>query len=142
MASLSLADDMVTAMSEVKRTGVSMDDEHPMRHVIRSMKRTAEQILADAALRATDLAYQTVQLERDYEKVRADSSLNFLHWLEVYCLGATVTEQFLRDEFAKMCKASKVDIQGDTCRHCKGTGISEISDPCICHYGRGRKAGA
>lgn len=31
---------------------------------------------------------------------------DFFHWLDAYCLGQTITEQFLRDEYARMVAAN------------------------------------
>lgn len=68
MANTSLADDIVSALSEVKRIGEMVDNDHPMRHSVRGMKRAAEQILVDAARQAADLAYQSRQLIKDYDE--------------------------------------------------------------------------
>lgn len=67
MSSQSLADCAVSALSEVRSIGENMADDHPMRHSVRSMKRTAEQILSDAMRQAADLANQAKQLVKDHD---------------------------------------------------------------------------
>lgn len=64
---MSLSDDAITALSAVRQVGENLDDDHPMRHVVRNMKRSAETILGDAIRQATDLAYQAAQLVKDYD---------------------------------------------------------------------------
>lgn len=64
----SLADCAVDALSGVRSIGETMDTEHPMRHAVRQMKRTAEQILFDAFRQARDLSYQAERLIRDYDE--------------------------------------------------------------------------
>lgn len=69
----SLADDAVAALSEVRRIGENMDNEHPLRHSIRDMKRTAENIIAEAMQNATNLAHQAQRLVKDYDESIRDS---------------------------------------------------------------------
>jgi poly-gamma-glutamate capsule biosynthesis protein CapA/YwtB (metallophosphatase superfamily) len=67
---MSLADDTIAALQAIKAIGENLDslnDEHPMRHAVRGMKRTAEAILTDAIKQATDIAYQANQLIKDYD---------------------------------------------------------------------------
>lgn len=64
----SLADCAVDAISAVRSIGETIDNEHPMRHAVRNIKRTAEQILSDAFRQARDLAYQSERLVKDYEE--------------------------------------------------------------------------
>ena len=68
MQTQSLADCAVSAISDVLAIGENMDDEHPMRHAVRNMKRTAEQIIADAMRQATELAYQAKKLVKDHDE--------------------------------------------------------------------------
>lgn len=68
---MSLADDVVIALAEVRAIGENMDNEHPMRHAVRSMKRTAEDIIGNAMRQATDLAYQATRLEKDFQEARS-----------------------------------------------------------------------
>ncbi len=71
----SLADQAVMALSMVKAMGESrMSLEHPERHAIRSMKRVAEQILETAFRQAIDLAYQSADLPKLVDEVRAEST--------------------------------------------------------------------
>lgn len=50
---MSLADDVVIALAEVRAIGETLDNEHPMRQ-------------------ATDLAYQADRLVKDHEKAMAE----------------------------------------------------------------------
>lgn len=70
----SLADDLIVALSEVKRIGQSMDNEHPMRHQVRNMKEMACRILTDAAYQATSLAYQAQQLIKDFDDAKGGTA--------------------------------------------------------------------
>ena len=63
----SLADCAIDAVSAVRAIGEQIDNEHPMRHAVRSMKRTAGQILFDAFRQARDLSYQAERLTKDYD---------------------------------------------------------------------------
>ena len=65
---VSLSDDAVLALSEVRRIGEHLDDEHPMRYTVRSMRRTAESIISDAMRQATDISNQAAQLVKDYDE--------------------------------------------------------------------------
>lgn len=71
MSTPSLADSAVIALAEVRAIGEKLDNEHPMRHAVRSMKRTAEQILSDAMRQATDISYQAKQLVKDHDEAIA-----------------------------------------------------------------------
>lgn len=71
----SLADLAVTSLAMVKAMGETrMGLEHPERHAIRSMKRVAEQILETAFRQAIDLAYQSADLPKLVDEVRAESA--------------------------------------------------------------------
>jgi hypothetical protein len=70
----SLSDDAISALSEVKQIGEKLDDDHPMRHAARSMKRQAENILSNAFRQATELAYLAGQVTKDYDKAIAARS--------------------------------------------------------------------
>jgi hypothetical protein len=66
----SLADQAVEALSAVSRMCDGVGTEAVERHMIRSMKRTAEQAI-EAGLRiALDLAYQAEQLQKDLKKAQ------------------------------------------------------------------------
>jgi len=67
MTQQSLADSAVYVLAEVRTMGESMADDRPMRHAVRSMRRTAEQILSDAMRQAADLAHQSNQLVKDFD---------------------------------------------------------------------------
>ena len=71
----SLADQAVTALAMVKAMGESRTGlDCPERHAIRSMKRVAEQILETAFRQAIDLAYQSADLPKLVDEVRAESA--------------------------------------------------------------------
>ena len=63
----SLADQAVTTLAQVRAIGELCGNDHPMRHVVRNMKRTSEQILADAMRQASDIAYQAKCVIKDYD---------------------------------------------------------------------------
>lgn len=65
---MSLSDDAIVALSDVRRIGENLDDEHPMRHAVRNLKRSAETLISDAMRQATDLSYQAAQLVKDYDE--------------------------------------------------------------------------
>lgn len=67
MGTRSLADCAVDALAKIGTIGQDMPDDHPMRHAVRSIKRTAETILSDAMRQAVDLSYQAKQMEKDYD---------------------------------------------------------------------------
>ena len=64
----SLADEAIIALAAVRAMGEKMDDEHPMRYAVRSMKRVAEDILTQSLSQVTDLAYQAERLVKDFDK--------------------------------------------------------------------------
>jgi hypothetical protein len=70
----SLSDDAISALSDVKRIDDDMDNEHPMRHAVWSMKRQAETLLSNAFRQATELAYLAGQVAKDYDKAIAARS--------------------------------------------------------------------
>lgn len=55
--STSLADDAVSALAAVRRMDDGVELEHDERHQVRSLKRYAEQTLAEAFHRAQELAF-------------------------------------------------------------------------------------
>lgn len=63
----SLADCVVTALAEVRSMGELVNNEHPMRHVVRSMKNTAEKIISDAMRQASEIAYQAERIVNDHD---------------------------------------------------------------------------
>lgn len=65
---MSLSDDVIDALSKVRQIGENLDDEHPMRHAVRNMKRSAETTITDAMRQATDISYQAAQLVKDYDE--------------------------------------------------------------------------
>lgn len=74
MSNESLADRAVDALAEVRAIGENMDNEHSMRHTVRSMKRVAEQILSDAMRQATEIAYQAKRLVKDHDEAMKGGS--------------------------------------------------------------------
>lgn len=43
-------------------------------------------------------------------------------------------------EDGSVARAAIASVKGGACKHCNGKGVSQISDPCICQYGK--KGGA
>lgn len=68
MQQQSLADCVVDALAAVRAIEDDIDNDHQMRHVVRSMKRVAEQILSDAMRQATEIAYQAKKIIEDHDK--------------------------------------------------------------------------
>jgi len=68
MSTQSLADQAVFALARVSEIGEDVPNDHPMRHAIRRMKQTAQKIMSDAALQATEIAYQAKDIKNDFDK--------------------------------------------------------------------------
>lgn len=47
--------------------------------------------------------------------------------------------EYLKDT-SKAASRAIASVKGGACKHCNGKGVSQISDPCICQYGK--KGGA
>lgn len=71
---MSLADQAVQALSMVKAMDEGVENEHPERHVVRSMKRVAEQSLAAAFRNAIDAAWMAKDLQETARKIEAASN--------------------------------------------------------------------
>lgn len=69
---MSLADQAIEALAMVKAMDDSMSMEHPHRHSVRNLRRTAEDILRHAFRQAVDLAYQAQDLGPLVDNVRAE----------------------------------------------------------------------
>lgn len=67
---MSLADDVVICLAEVRSISFNIDDDHPMRHSVHGLQRTAEDILSNAARQASNLAHQAHRLVKDYEAAK------------------------------------------------------------------------
>jgi hypothetical protein len=61
----SIADQMVFTLSEINRMTDEMDDNDPMRHTVRKMKRTAEQSVMDGLRLAQEIVDATRQMRLD-----------------------------------------------------------------------------
>ena len=70
---MSLADQAVQAIAMVKDMDKGVDNEHPERHVVRSMKRVAEQALAAAFRNAIDVAWMAKDLQETARKLEASA---------------------------------------------------------------------
>jgi len=71
---MSLADQVIHALAEVRAMDAGIDLEHPERHAVRSLKRAAEQTIANAMREAVDLAWQAKgirELAREIEAAKA-----------------------------------------------------------------------
>lgn len=67
---MSLADQAVQALSMVKAMDDGIDNDMPHRHIVRGMKRVAEQKIAAALREAIDLAWMAQELPRLVDGVR------------------------------------------------------------------------
>lgn len=66
----SINDRAIEAMTAVSQIGRDLTNDSPERHIVRNLKRTAEQILSDAFCRVTDLHFQAMAVSdtfRDQE---------------------------------------------------------------------------
>lgn len=63
-----LAGKAITSLAAVQSIGENIDNDHPMRHQVRTLRRTAERVLADAFCVSWELAMQADQLVKDYDK--------------------------------------------------------------------------
>jgi len=61
----SLADDTVYTLGEIQRMLDGVDNEGPMRHMLREMKRHAEKSVSDGITLAQDICNTARQLKRD-----------------------------------------------------------------------------
>ena len=70
---MSLADQAVQALAMVKAIDEGVDNDHPERHVVRSMKRVAEQALSAAFRNAIDVAWMAKDLQDTARKLEASA---------------------------------------------------------------------
>ena len=70
---MSLADQAVQALAMVQAMDEGVDNEHPERHVVRSMKRVAQQALAAAFRNAIDVAWMAKDLQETARKLEASA---------------------------------------------------------------------
>ena len=70
---MSLADQAVQALAMVKAMDEGVDNEHPERHVVRSMKRVAQQSLEAAFRNAIDVAWMAKDLQETERKLEASA---------------------------------------------------------------------
>lgn len=70
---MSLADQAVQALAMVQAMDESVDNEHPERHMVRSMKRVAQQALAAAFRNAIDVAWMAKDLQETARKLEASA---------------------------------------------------------------------
>lgn len=61
----SIADQAVFTLGEIERMADGMDDNDPMRHTVRKMKRTAEQAITEGLRLAQEIADATRQMRLD-----------------------------------------------------------------------------
>ena len=71
---MSLADDVVICLAEVRSIGFNIDGDHPMRHAVHGMQRSAEDILSNAARQASNLAHQAHRLVKDFDAAKGGAS--------------------------------------------------------------------
>ncbi len=70
---MSLADQAVQALAMVKAMDEGVENEHPERYAVRSMKRVAEQALAAAFRNAIDVAWLAKDLQETTRKLEASA---------------------------------------------------------------------
>jgi hypothetical protein len=66
----SLADRAVHALALVAAMGENLSNDDPERHIVRNMKRTAEQAMSNAFQLASDLAYQAKDVSDTFAKLK------------------------------------------------------------------------
>lgn len=64
----SIADRAVSTLAAVSRMGEDLTSEAVERHIVRNMKRIAEQAIEDGFRVAMELSYQAEQLSKDLRK--------------------------------------------------------------------------
>jgi len=67
----SLADDAVDALAAVGRMDFNVTNEHDERHLVRNLKRMAEQALEQGFRHARELAWLAEDTRREADKARA-----------------------------------------------------------------------
>jgi hypothetical protein len=70
----SLADSAVAALAAVHAMDQEVTNEHDERHQIRTLKRLAEQTLADAFRRASELAYLAEDVRKTNQQRRVQKA--------------------------------------------------------------------
>ncbi len=75
MADRSNADAFISAVTRIGLMEDGISNEHPLRHTVRTLKRTAELILSNASWEAEGLAWAAINLVSDYEKERAAAAI-------------------------------------------------------------------
>ena len=71
---MSLADLAVQAIAMVKAIDESVENDHPERHVVRSMKRVAQQCLEAAFRNAIDVARMAKDLQETARKLEESAT--------------------------------------------------------------------
>jgi hypothetical protein len=66
----SLADQAVFTLSAVSRIGESLSSEAPERHMVRNMRRIAQQAIESGLRIAQDLVHQAEQIEKDFKEAQ------------------------------------------------------------------------
>lgn len=74
MSQPSLADNAVDAIARVRSMGENLSDDHPMRHIVRAMKATAERMLESAMREATMLSHTATKLVEDHDDAMAEAT--------------------------------------------------------------------
>lgn len=71
---MSLADQAIEALSMVKSMGEDIGNDDPERHIVRNLKRLAEQNLEASFRLAIDLAQQAKQVSKDFAQALMDQA--------------------------------------------------------------------
>ncbi len=62
----SINDRAVFALAIVADIGKDLSNDAPERHIVRRMKRVAEEIMSDAFVRATEIAWQAGDVSKEF----------------------------------------------------------------------------
>lgn len=74
----SLADRAVHALAEVAAMGDDLSNDDPKRHIVRHMKRAAEQALSNAFVLAAELAYQAKDVSKTFANLKGNAEITSL----------------------------------------------------------------
>lgn len=66
----SINDRAVFALAIVADIGKDLSNDSPERHIVRRMKRVAEEIMSDAFVRATEIAWQAGDVSKEFEAMK------------------------------------------------------------------------
>jgi hypothetical protein len=71
---ISLADQVIQALAEVRQMDQDIDANYPEWYVVRSLKKAAEQTIAAAMITASDLAWQAKKIRQMAREIKASKA--------------------------------------------------------------------